>query len=290
MKTKVLYSAIAALGLVLLNSEALGVPVSLGAAGPGNWAILEIGKGNISIANASSAGSIKGNVGVNGGNLSDSGTLITGNVDVSTTAGIPSFSPSETSDVTGTLSQDSTDNILLTSAADAAIAASAAAALLPSSGGGVGVSSIIYNNAGTIDLSAGVYNLSDLQLNGTNLDLATGSTYVFNISGSLALNSSKILDLTGANVLFNITGSQGAALSGGLSQESVLDGILLAPYAGVQVTSGLVVGEIISGGNVGIASGGQVQGISSVPDGGTTLTLLGIGLISLTAFRRRFAR
>jgi len=33
----------------------------------------------------------------------------------------------------------------------------------------------------------------------------------------------------------------------------------------------------------------SVAGFTSVPDGGTTLTLLGIGLISLTAFRRRFA-
>jgi len=33
----------------------------------------------------------------------------------------------------------------------------------------------------------------------------------------------------------------------------------------------------------------SVAGFASVPDGGTTLTLLGIGLISLTVLRRRFA-
>jgi hypothetical protein len=33
----------------------------------------------------------------------------------------------------------------------------------------------------------------------------------------------------------------------------------------------------------------SVAGFTSVPDGGATLTLLGIGLVSLTAFRRRFA-
>jgi hypothetical protein len=33
----------------------------------------------------------------------------------------------------------------------------------------------------------------------------------------------------------------------------------------------------------------SVAGFSGVPDGGPTLTLLGIGLISLMAFRRRFA-
>ena len=31
-----------------------------------------------------------------------------------------------------------------------------------------------------------------------------------------------------------------------------------------------------------------VAGFSSVPDGGTTLTLLGIGFLSLTVLRRRF--
>jgi len=33
----------------------------------------------------------------------------------------------------------------------------------------------------------------------------------------------------------------------------------------------------------------SVAGYTTVPDGGTTLTLLGIGLVSLTALRRRFA-
>jgi hypothetical protein len=33
----------------------------------------------------------------------------------------------------------------------------------------------------------------------------------------------------------------------------------------------------------------SVAGFTTVPDGGTTLTLLGIGLVSLTALRRRFA-
>jgi hypothetical protein len=33
----------------------------------------------------------------------------------------------------------------------------------------------------------------------------------------------------------------------------------------------------------------SVAGFTTVPDGGTTLTLLGIGLIGLTTLRRRFA-
>ena len=43
---------------------------------------------------------------------------------------------------------------------------------------------------------------------------------------------------------------------------------------------------------VGTLVGNQnysVAGFTTVPDGGTTLTLLGIGLVSLTGLRRRFA-
>jgi len=269
MQTKACYSAIAVLGLVFFSSQAFALPVSLGAAG--NFTVLDTGNGNVSIANASG---INGNVGVDGGNLSDSGTLITGNVDIS---GSGTVSLGGGANISGTTSQNSA---LLSQAASAANTASAQAKALTSSGGGVGVSSIILNNAGTVDLSAGVYNLTSLVLNGTILDLTAGATYVFNISGSLALNSSQILDLTGADVLFNITGSQGAALSG-----SVLDGILLAPDPSVSLAGSTVVGEIISGGNISIASGGKV---TSVPDGGRTLTLLGIGFISLTVLRRRF--
>jgi hypothetical protein len=57
------------------------------------------------------------------------------------------------------------------------------------------------------------------------------------------LNSSEILDQTVANVLFNITGTQAVQLAGGLNNESVQDGIVLAPDAGVQDTPGNIVGE-----------------------------------------------
>jgi hypothetical protein len=282
LKTKVYYSAVVALSLVFLRSQASAVPVDLGVAGPQNWAVLEIGNGNVSIANASNAGSITGNVGVNGGNLSDSGVPIQGNLVTSSSATV---NPNVAANVSGTISQSSA---LLTSAATAAENASSNAAGLASSGGGVGVSSIIYNNAGTINLNPGVYNLTDLKLNGTTLDLTSGADYVFNISGQLSLNSSKILDVTGADVLFNITGTQGVQFAGGLNNESVLDGIVLAPDAQISVTPGKIVGEIISGGNINIASGGGVQGIASVPDTGSCMFLLSIGIGCLIQAKKRF--
>jgi hypothetical protein len=108
-------------------------------------------------------------------------------------------------------------------------------------------------------------------LNGTILDLTAGANYVFNISGQLSLNSSEILDLTAADVLFNTTGTQGAQLAGGLNNESVLDGIVLAPDAQISETPGSILGEIISGQNINIASGAKIQGVASVPDSGSCM-------------------
>jgi choice-of-anchor A domain-containing protein len=272
MKAKTFYAAMAPLGLLFFNSQALALPVSLGVAG--NYVVLEIGNGNVSVANASNAGSIVGNVGVNGtGNLSDSGVSIQGNL-VTSGGGNDSFSGGAS--VSGTTTQNSS---LLSQAASAADAASiTAAGLTPT-----GTSTLITNgsitlNGGTYALSGGVYDLTNLELNGAILDLTAGETYVFNITGSLALNSSEILDSTGADVLFNITGTQGVQLAGGLNNESVLDGIILAPDAQISVTPGSIVGELISGENINIASGGSVQGIASVPDGGSSLFLLAIGI------------
>jgi hypothetical protein len=281
LKTKIYYSAVVALSLVFFSSRVLAVPVDLGAAGPQSWTVLEIGNGNVSIANASNAGSITGNVGVNGGNLSDSGVPITGNVVTSSSATV---NPNVAANVSGTISQNAAS---LASAATAAESASSSAASLASSGGGVGVSSIVYN-AGTIDLNPGVYNLTDLKLNGTILDLTAGANYVFNISGQLSLNSSEILDLTAADVLFNITGTQGAQLAGGLNNESVLDGIVLAPDAQISETPGSILGEIISGQNINIASGAKIQGVASVPDSGSCIFLLSIGIGCLIQAKKRF--
>ncbi|MBV8173170.1 MAG: VPDSG-CTERM sorting domain-containing protein [Verrucomicrobia bacterium] len=276
MKTNAFRSALAALGLLFLSSKALAFSVSLGAAG--NWGVLDIGNtGTVSVTSSS----ITGNVGVNGGTLADNASSITGNLVTSGSGGV-FLSGGAT--VSGTTSQNSA---LLSQAATAANNESTAAKGLSSSGGGTGVSSIVLNNAGTIDLNAGVYNLTNLVLNGTTLDLTAGVTYVFNISGSMALNSSKIVDLTPADVLFNITGTGGAALAGG----SVLDGIVLAAKAGFSEAGGSVLGEIISGGSISV-SGAKIVDTPAVPDSGSSLFLLGIaiGCLGVEYYRQRFRR
>jgi hypothetical protein len=280
--------------LLLPLQRALALPVNLGAAGPGNWAVLEISYDgtdesdaeNVSGAAAPPYGFIHGNVGgasvthitTSAGNFPIVGTVYlgTGSTADSATAG----------NATGgvVLNQALTHQAALD-----ARAASTAAAGLPTSGGGF-TGSINLNDGAVHVLSAGVYNLTDLILqNGTQLSLLNNGSYVFNISGHLTLNSSQILTQLGlseSEVLFNITGTTGVAFSGGLNQESVLHGIILAPDASVSITPGLVIGEVISGENINIASGGSIQGV--VPDAGSTVMLMGLGLAFLAGAKKKF--
>ena len=270
------------------------VSFDLGAAGPSNFSVLEIGTGapnaNVSIANAANAGFITGNVGVlSTGNVSDSGVPITGNVYLGSGA---SLNPNVAPNVSGSVSQNAASQTLLALAANNAVAASMTASAQAASGGGVGVTTI--NTSTSETLTSGIYNLTDLKLgNGAILTLAAGGKYIFNISGTLSLNSAMILTAAGlssSDVLFNVTSSQGVAFSGGLNNESVLDGIILAPDASISLTPGAVNGEIIGGGNINIASGGSVQGSpSSVPDSGSSLLLMSIGLVSLGLLKMKIS-
>jgi hypothetical protein len=116
---------------------------------------------------------------------------------------------------------------------------------------------------------------------------------VFNISGALKLDHAQILTASGlseADVLFNVRGTQGVAFSGGIATESVLHGIILSVNAPISLTPGLVVGEMISGENINIASGGSVQSVTppAVPDAGSSLALLSIGVALVAVAKRKF--
>ena len=60
-----------------------------------------------------------------------------------------------------------------------------------------------------------------------------------------------------------------------------------AVNASVSMTARLVAGEIMSGENSHITSGGSVQG-ATVPDAGSILLLMSVGLGCLAAVKRKF--
>jgi choice-of-anchor A domain-containing protein len=270
---------VAVLGLIS-PQPVLALPVNLGAAGPGNWAVLEIGTGKIDMSNP--IGVVEGNVGVYaGGQLSSSGPNIVGNLYLGTGA-TATFSGG--AHVTGSTISGTTADVLLNQAQADALAAAAAAAALATSGGGVGFTSITSGG----NLTPGVYNLTTLNLgNGEYLNLAAGGSYVFNISGGLVLHGPDGIHLaaglSSAEVLFNITGTTDVAFSGG-GNTAELFGIILAPNAKVNLSPGYVNGEIISGKNISIVSGAEVE---SVPDAGSSLALMSVAFGLLAVAKRK---
>src|SRR5690242_7878285 len=78
------------IGVLGFRAQSMALPVSLGTAGPGNFAVLETGTGGLTIHvnNGGSAPGITGNVGVNSnGTLTlDNNTFVHGNVTLGTNA------------------------------------------------------------------------------------------------------------------------------------------------------------------------------------------------------------
>lgn len=274
-------------GLSVVPASADFISSTLGSAGPADWSLLEIDNGNVSVAQAGNAGIITGNVGLNGGNFSDSGVPITGNLVFGTAAtGISS--------ATGLVAGSITENqALLTTAATDARNASTTFAGLSST-----LSNSSISGTTTINLSPGVNvaDLSNINLGGSNvltLNGPAGSEVIFNISGGLTLNSGKVVltgGLTPADVVFNITGNQSFATSGGIGNESVLAGIVLDPGGQVHLTPGAVTGEVIAGDNINIASGGSIRGVTPVPETSSLWLLSAVGMAVVGRFAMRRQR
>jgi hypothetical protein len=268
--------------LPLNSAQAL----SLGTAGPSNWALLEIGNGviNVDTTNASGNSAIWGNAGIgqNETLTMSGGSLIHGDLFLGNSANTSFSGGAGVAAGHSTLTNQ--DPMLAVARNDALNASSAAAAL-----GGTPLTL----TAG-MTLTPGTYSLTNFSLAGSQtITLSGAGDYIFNISGTLNLSGTSQVLLSGgasaSNVLYNITGTSSAGTSGG----SILRGIILAPNADVTIDSGVgstphvgLFGEVISGRNITIASGSGIQAVPEPPVWAMMLT----GAASLCAalrFRRR---
>jgi choice-of-anchor A domain-containing protein len=263
----------------------------LGAAGPGNWAIL-IGPNTTDFA-LNGPGTTIGNVGYDGAfnstlqlNASGGYQAIDGNLYLA-----PGDTVNNAAQVTGSVLSNISS---LDADWAAAVAASAGFSALAPTQSVVGsqINGTMTINATT---TTNVIGITSLNLgNGQTLTLngSASDEFIINVSGSFVLNSGKILltgGLTADNVVFNVTASGNAVqTSGGLNNESVVDGILLAPNSGIAFAPGLVNGELIAGGStVHLVSGGSADGFTaSVPEPSTYFLMAG-GLLALARFRRK---
>ncbi|MGZ4982875.1 MAG: collagen-binding domain-containing protein [Chthoniobacterales bacterium] len=301
-------SGIIGLGLFGLLSfflrEATAVPLfNLGTAQ--SFTVLQVGNGSINqqIDLNNPQGGITGNVGVtSNGTLQSNGPTITGNLYLGNNASAQfSGSYNNNRPVSGTThlgggsivgpgsynftSVSDNPQALLNQARLDSINASVAA-------GRLAATSTLSNITTSMTLSGtGVYYLNSLNL-GSNATLTlSGSatdSFVFNISSIFKLVGAQILltgGLTADHVLFNYTGTTDVTVSG---SNSLLHGIILALNARVNLSPGLMIGQIISGQDISISSGANVRQTAltaAVPESGQSLFLLGLGLLGLAGAR-----
>lgn len=276
---------IALLFTLLFSASAKADTISsaLGVAGPGNYAILFLSTSGQPQMNG--PGTTTGNVGYNGSTSlqlnGSAGPEINGNLILGNNATV-----NNPAQVTGTIFTN--QSAQLNAAQAAAInAASFFNGLTPTS-----VMTVV-NGTTTIIGSAGlnVLNLTGITLgNGQTLTLSgpAGAQFVINVSGNMALNSGLIQETGGllaSDVVFNVAGK--VQTSGGLNNESVINGIVLDLSGQIALSPGAINGELIAGGNnPQIVSGGSVTGIVSAPEP-SSLLLLSMGITGLFLLRRR---
>jgi hypothetical protein len=289
--------------LFLLATTAAGradfVTDTLGSAGPGNYALLSL-TGATDIA-LNGPGTTTGNVGISSpGRLaldSSNGNppvAIKGDVYLGNTASI-----THPNQVQGTVFTNQ-DPRLNQANVDARNAANTFAALAPT----LSVPGNAINGTTTINGTAGVnvLDINSLHLgNGQALTLngPAGAQFVVNDSGNFTLNSGRINlagGLTPSDVVFNVTGrGPDVQTSGGLNNESVINGVLLATGRNIGLSPGLINGELIAGGqSIHLVSGASVNGSGApmVP-APPSVVLMGLGGVAFVALvtrsRRRLA-
>jgi fibronectin-binding autotransporter adhesin len=166
---------------------------------------------------------------------------------------------------------------------------------------GNGANQTINASAGTIDASGNsVFNINSINfVNGATLTINGDGTHsvVLNFSAAATFGGKILLTggLTSDQVLFNIFGGSGATLSGGPtlsinSNGDTLTGTFLDPFGQVSIVHSVLDGRIFGGDSHDeqIVSGALVNApTSSVPDGGSTVLLLSMGMGLIVAARKK---
>ena len=269
MKKWTLLSGAAALVSLLVAPSSVRadfISTTLGSAGPADWAILT---GPASVTALNGPGTTHGNVGINN---TASGALqlnssnpfaIVGKVFL---AG-GSSSITHPSEVNGTVTPNST----LPGAAWANVAGASTTFKNATPVNQTFASGI--TGTTTINATGSVYVVDvngDINLPQNDVLTIHGSAttdVIIDVTGTLSLHGNQSLNpalalsggITSDHVVYNFVGSgSGLSTSGGLNQESIIDGILLAPQRNVGFAPGEVDGELIAGGtNIQIVSGGS---------------------------------
>jgi uncharacterized repeat protein (TIGR01451 family) len=249
---------------VLCQQQCVCVNPGLGLGAAANTTVLELDAASVSITGP--PGGVLGDISIGpGGKLSLTGSeFITGKVRLAPGA---TFSDSSSGIVGGVLS-----NVDLSAEINAAYAAAAADAKLPCT------QTFTTLDGRSVTHIVGVSGLNvicvrDVVLSGSQI-LLTGPSdalFIFNVTGKFVLTGGGAgpqirvgAGLQPSAVLYNIIGNgPDVAFSGGGGGvnccAAIVDGTLLAPFRKINLSPGLVNGEVISGLNISIVSGSSVR-------------------------------
>ncbi len=300
---------------VMSAQEVAGI--NFGTAGPNSWGILAVGgTGGTQCSGVSCWSSSGTTLGLNNGGIFGSST--NANVGVAD-SGKASFSGPETIQGTVYLSTSVTNNIsggvtvgglLQNSAANTTLSAAASDAasglsVALSLSCNVGSCGSAINTGGTMGVSGigtcvvggtCVLYASSINLNNQTLTLGGGATtnWVIIDSGNMNVQSGGVIQGGGgasnpSNVLVVVDGGASSLSTSGGPNPSI-DAVVIVPTGSVNMSSGVLNGEIIVGGATAqIVSGSQVNVPVSMPDGDPgTLTLLVSGLGCCGAFVKHY--
>lgn len=293
--------AVSAVLVTPLNTQAASI--NLGTAA--DFTILALENGRLSI---NSATSLTGNVGYSAGVITVEAQKVdtfTGTAFVNSGFATTSFNNKY---VAATFAPSGgiqygpglVDNKLHQANLDAMNAASFYAGLIPAGGSARDLGNLGDNDNRTLNgtgLGLNIYRLGSLNYNSDVLTLIGGANdvFVFDVTGNFDFSQSQIVltgGITANNVLFNfLTGSSGHVDLNKAANEFY--GTILSPSAPIDYHNpATFVGRLI-GTNITLHSDFNLQGPGnqpggSVPDTGSTLALMGIGMAMLVAVKRKF--